>query len=79
MLLLDADLLLINHLELTSQPRGQRWIEVLSRPIATKTKSNWYVASGGQRKQSRCIKAGISLSTAKGHSVAAPHTFIGDR
>lgn len=69
--------LLINHFGLTSRPRRQRWIEVLSRPIATKTKSNWCVASGGQCKQSRCINRGISLSAAKGHAVAAAHTFTG--
>lgn len=78
MLLLGADLPLINHFGLTSWPQRQRWIEVLSRPIATKTKSNWCVASGGQCKQSRCINRGISLSAAKGHTVAVPHTFIGD-
>lgn len=71
--------LLINHLRLTSQPSRQRWIEVLSRPIATKTKSNWRVASGGQCKQSRCINTGISLSSAEGHAVAVAHTFTGDR
>ena len=71
--------LLINHFGLTSQAWRQRWIEVLSRPIATKTKSNWRVARGGQCKQSRCINTGISLSSAKGHAVAVAHTFIGDR
>lgn len=56
---LRVDYLLINHLGLTSRPRRQRWIEVLSGPIATKTRSN-RCASGGQRKPSRCINAGIS-------------------
>lgn len=73
-----ADLPLINHFGLTTWPRRQRWIEVLSGPIATKTKSNWCVASGGQRKQSRCINSGISLRAAPGHTAAVPHTFIGD-
>lgn len=45
---LGADLPLINHFGLTSQPQRPRWIEVLSRPKATKTKSNWCVARGGQ-------------------------------
>ena len=79
MLLLGVDLPLINHFGLTSWPWRQRWIEVLSRAIATKTKSNWCVASGGQCKQSGCINSGISLSAAKGHAVAFPHTFAGDR
>lgn len=74
----DAGLFLSNHLELTSWPVRQRCIEVLSRPTAAQTKSNWGLVSGGQRKQSRCINKGISLGAPKGHAVAAPHTFTGE-
>ena len=72
MLLLGVDLHLMNHFGLTSRPQRQRWIEVLSRPIATQTKSNWCVASGGQCKQSKCINRGISLSCAKGSRSGSP-------
>lgn len=70
-----ADLPLINHFGLTTWPRRQRWIEVLSGPIATKTKSNWCVASGGRREQSRCINSGISLSAAPGSRGGCP-TYV---
>lgn len=76
-LLLDADLPLINNFGLTSWLPRQRWIEMLSRAIATKTKSNWHVASGSQCKKSRCINRGICSCAANGHAVA--DTFIGDR
>lgn len=47
---------LINHFRLTSWPQRQRWIEVLSRPIATKPKSNWWPVVANVRRTDASTK-----------------------